>query len=287
MQRVSARTRASRSARSRRRWYARLSGQLLGNSTSIAACAKHFAGYGAADAGRDYNSAWIPEILLREVYLPPFRAARDAGVATFMTSFNTLNGVPATGNRFLLRQILRSEWNYDGVVVSDYEAVTEMIRHGYAADARDAARKAANAGVDMEMVSTSYFDHLKSLVDHGEVTMGEIDAAVRNILRLKFRLGLFDQSIPAPAEVMPTAASLELAERAASESAVLLKNQGGLLPLDDARRTLAIIGPLADSPTDQMGTWSMDGRPDDVQTPLAAFRKMLGSGASGTRRVAQ
>ncbi len=253
-------------------------GSSLGNSTSIAACAKHFAGYGAAEAGRDYNSAWIPEILLREVYLPPFHATRDAGVATFMTSFNTLNGVPATGNRFLLRQILRNEWNYDGVVVSDYEAVTEMIRHGYAADASDAARKAANAGVDMEMVSTSYFDHLKSLVDHGEVTMGEIDSAVRNILRLKFRLGLFDQSIPVPAEANPTAASLELAERAAAESAVLLKNQNGLLPLDDARRILAIIGPLADSPTDQMGTWSMDGRPGDVQTPLAAFRKLLGSG---------
>jgi beta-glucosidase len=130
----------------------------------------------------------------------------------------------------------------------------------------------------MEMVSTSYFDHLKSLVDHGEVAMGEIDAAVRNILRLKFRLGLFDQPIAPPAEAIPTAPSLELAERAATESAVLLKNQGGLLPLDDARRTLAIIGPLADSPTDQMGTWSMDGRPDDVQTPLAAFRKLLGSG---------
>jgi len=253
-------------------------GRSLGDTTSVAACAKHFAGYGAAEAGRDYNSAWIPEILLREVYLPPFRAARDAGVATFMTSFNTLNGVPATGNRFLLRQILRSEWKYDGVVVSDYEAVTEMIRHGYAADAGDAARKAVNAGVDMEMVSTSYFDHLKSLVDRGEVTTGEIDAAVRNILRLKFRLGLFDQSIPSPVESPPTAASLELAERAANESAVLLKNDGGLLPLNDARRTLAIIGPLADSPMDQMGTWSMDGRPGDVQTPLAAFRKLLGSG---------
>jgi beta-glucosidase len=252
-------------------------GTSLADTASVAACVKHFAGYGAAEAGRDYNSAWIPEILLREVYLPPFQAARAAGVASFMTSFNTLNGVPATGNRFLLRQILRGEWNYDGVVVSDYEAVTEMIRHGYAADAGDAARKAVNAGVDMEMVSTSYFDHLKSLVERGEVTVGEIDAAVRNILRLKFRLGLFDQSIPLPAEATPTAASLELAERAASESAVLLKNQDALLPLEGAGRILAIVGPLADSPVDQMGTWSMDGRPQDVQTPLAAFRKLLGN----------
>jgi beta-glucosidase len=252
-------------------------GGSLADSASLAACAKHFAGYGAAEAGRDYNSAWIPEILLRDVYLPPFRAALDAGAATFMTSFNTLNGVPATGNRFLLRQILRTEWKYDGMVVSDYEAVTEMIRHGYADNARDAARKAAKAGVDMEMVSTAYFDHLKPLVEKGEVSMGEIDAAVANILRLKFRLGLFDQPIPAAAQSTPTTPGLELAERAASESAVLLKNEGGLLPLDGARRTLAIVGPLADSPVDQMGTWSMDGRPEDVQTPLAALRRMLGN----------
>ena len=252
-------------------------GASLDDASSVAACAKHFAGYGAAEAGRDYNSAWIPEILLREVYLPPFRAARDAGVATFMTSFNTLNGVPATGNRFLLRQILRSEWKYDGMVVSDYEAVTEMIRHGYARDAREAARKAAVAGVDMEMVSTAYFAHLKSLVQSGEVSIAGIDGAVRNILRLKFRLGLFDQSIPAAKEVVPNAQSLALAERTATESAVLLKNEGHLLPLAETQ-TVAIIGPLADSPVDQMGTWSMDGRAADVQTPLAAFRKLLGSG---------
>ena len=132
-------------------------GASFADAASMAACAKHFVGYGAAEAGRDYNSAWIPEILLRDVYLPPFHAARDAGVATFMTAFNTLNGVPATGNRFLLREILRGEWKFDGLVVSDYEAITEMIRHGYARDARDAARKAADAGVDMEMVSTAYY----------------------------------------------------------------------------------------------------------------------------------
>jgi beta-glucosidase len=253
-------------------------GAALADAASVAACAKHFLGYGAAEAGRDYNSAWIPEILQREVYLPPFQAARNAGVATFMTAFNTLNGVPATGNRFLLRDILRTEWKYDGMVVSDYEAVTEMIRHGYARDAREAARKAADAGVDMEMVSTAYFANLKSLVESGEVNAVEIDDAVRNILRLKFRLGLFDQPIPAPANVVPTALSLELAQRAATESAVLLKNERGLLPVSDSTRTVAIIGPLADSPVDQMGTWSMDGRPEDVQTPLAAFRKLLGSG---------
>jgi beta-glucosidase len=245
---------------------------------SVAACVKHYAAYGAAEAGRDYNSAWLPEILLREVHLAPFDAARRAGALSFMTAFNTLNGVPASGNRFLLRDILRGEWKYDGLVVSDYEAVTEMIRHGVARDARDAAREAVNAGVDMEMVSTSYYDHLKSLIASGEVKMETIDAAVRNILRLKFRLGLFDAPIPPPRESGPTAESRTLAERAAIESAVLLKNANGTLPLARDIGRVAVIGPLADSPVDQMGTWSMDGRPQDVVTPLAALRTMLGAG---------
>jgi beta-glucosidase len=252
-------------------------GKSLADAASVAACAKHFAGYGAAEGGRDYNSTWIPEILLRDVYLQPFKAARNAGVATFMTSFNALNGVPATGNRFLLRDILRNEWKYDGMVVSDYTAVTEMILHGYASDATDAARKAATAGVDMEMVSTSYFDHLKAAVDGGQVSIADIDSAVRNILRLKYRLGLFDLPIPQPATAAPTQASLDLAERVAIASAVLLKNDGGLLPLKESVKTVAVIGPLADSPVDQMGTWTMDGRAADVQTPLAALRKTLGA----------
>lgn len=251
-------------------------GTSLADPASLAACAKHFVGYGAAEAGRDYNSTWIPEILLREVYLPPFRAVRDAGIATFMTAFNTLNGVPATGNRFLLHDILRGEWKYDGMVVSDYEAVTNMIPHGFSRDPRQAAGQALHAGVDMEMVSTTYFDHLKSLLDTGAVSMTEIDDAVRNILRLKFRLGLFDQPIPEPTVAAPTAQSLDLAERAATESMVLLKNEGRLLPLSDSMKTVAIVGPLADTPVDQMGTWTMDGHANDVQTPLAAFRKLLG-----------
>jgi beta-glucosidase len=251
-------------------------GAKLQDPTSVAACAKHFAGYGAAEAGRDYNSAWIPEILLREVYLRPFRAARDAGVATFMTAFNTLNGIPATGNSFLLHDILRAEWGYDGVVVSDYEAITEMIRHGYAASASDAAKEAVLAGVDMEMVSTSYHDHLKALVQNGAVPMKAIDESVRNILRLKFRLGLFEERDRMPAEAKVTPESLELAERLATESVVLLKNEGNLLPLGNSVHTVAVIGPLADSRSDQMGTWVMDGRPEDVQTPLAALRQMLG-----------
>src|SRR5277367_4545741 len=136
----------------------------LNSPDAVAACAKHFVGYGAAEAGREYNSTWIPETLLRNVYLPPFRAAKNAGVATFMTGFNALNGVPVTGNELTLGQILRKEWGFDGVVVSDYTAIPEMIEHGFAADAADAARKALLAGVDMEMVSTTYFDHLKNLL---------------------------------------------------------------------------------------------------------------------------
>jgi len=239
----------------------------------LAACAKHYAGYGAAEAGRDYNSTWIPEALLREVYLRPFRAAQQAGVATFMSAFNALNGIPATGNQFLLRRVLRDEWGFDGFVVSDYESVTEMIQHGFAADARDAALKALQAGVDMEMVSTAFYDHLPALVREGKVDSKPIDDAVRRILRVKFRLGLFDP--PAPAK----AGSIEprtVAQQLAAESIVLLKNEGGVLPLSKAIGKIAVIGPLADSPVDQMGTWVMDGRAEDVVTPLAAFRAVLG-----------
>jgi beta-glucosidase len=251
-------------------------GASLSDPSSVAACVKHFAGYGAAVAGRDYNSAWIPELLLRDVYLPPFYAALDAGAATVMTAFDALNGVPATGNRFLLHDVLRDEWKFRGVVVSDYTAVTEMIAHGYASDPRDAARLALRAGVDMEMVSTTYRDHLKALVASGDVPMEWIDDAVRNILRLKYRLGLFDEAIPAAADSPVTAESRDVARRLAAESAVLLKNDAHLLPLDASVRSVAVIGPLADSPLDQMGTWVMDGRPRDVVTPLAALRQMLG-----------
>ena len=251
-------------------------GGSLDDPSSLAACVKHFAGYGAAEAGRDYNSAWIPEGLLRDVYLPPFQAGLAAGAATLMTAFNTLNGVPATGNSFLLRQILRDEWKFSGTVVSDYTAIPEMIPHGYASDARHAAEEALQAGVDMEMVSTTYHDYLKSLLASGQVQMDWIDDAVRRILRLKFELGLFDEAIPAPETSHVTPESEAVAQKLATESMVLLKNDGGTLPLSDSVSSVAVIGPLADSPTDQMGTWVMDGRPQDVQTPLAALRRGLG-----------
>jgi len=252
-------------------------GASLDDPGSMAACAKHYVGYGASEAGRDYNSTWIPEGLLRDVYLRPFQVARDAGVASVMTAFNALNGVPATGNRFIVRQILRDEWKFDGMVVTDYQAIPEMIQHGYALDARDAALKAMRAGVDMEMVSTTYYDHLKSLVQAGRIEMKSVDAAVRNILRLKFRLGLFDDRVRGPAPVQAPPIALDLARRLATESIVLLKNEGSVLPLAKSIGKVAVIGPLADSPVDQMGTWAMDGHAEDVQTPLGALRRTLGN----------
>jgi beta-glucosidase len=244
-------------------------------SEGLAACAKHYVGYGATEGGRDYNTTWIPETLLREVYLPPFRAAVDAGVASVMTAFNNLNGVPTSGNVHTVRDILRKEWGYRGLVVSDWDSITEMIAHGYAADAGDAARKGLRAGVEMEMNSTSYHDHLT------QANQKEIDEAVRDILRLKFQLGLFEKPAPDPGTarelVEPEPEALRVARKLATESVVLLKNDRHTLPLGASIRKIAVIGPLADSPVDQMGTWVMDGRPGDVRTPLAALREALGA----------
>ncbi len=255
-------------------------GDSLDAPGAVAACGKHYAGYGAAEGGRDYNTTWIPETLLRDVYLPSFAAAEKAGAATFMSAFNDLNGVPATGNAFLLRQVLRKEWGFDGFVVSDWNAVEEMINHGYAADSADAAAKSLRAGVDMEMVSTDYYDHLPALIAAGKFDVKLVDESVRNILRIKFRLGLFDKPIPAPppASAMLAPDALDIARQLATESAVLLRNEGSLLPLSKSIAKVAVIGPLADSRVDQMGCWVGDGRPGDVRTPLAAIREMLGPG---------
>ena len=177
-------------------------GDSLDAADSIAACAKHYVGYGAAEGGRDYNSTWIPENLLRDVYLAPFQASREAGIATYMSAFNDLNGVPASANAFTLRQILRDEWKFDGFVVSDYTAIAELIPHGYAADSGEAALKGIRGGVEMEMVSTDYWDHGKALIASQQLDPKLLDEAVRNILRIKFRLGLFDakgQQTPAGA----------------------------------------------------------------------------------------
>jgi beta-glucosidase len=256
-------------------------GDDLSASDAIAACAKHFAGYGAAEGGRDYDTAVIPETLLRDVYLPPFKAAVEAGVATVMTAFNEINGVPSTGNSLLLRGILRDEWGFDGFVVSDWRATAEMIHHGFCEDMEDAAKKSITAGVDMEMESSAYAHHLETLVREGAVPEKLVDDAVKLILRIKFRLGLFAKarscSVKAPGA--PTGENLRLAKTAALKSIVLLKNKDRLLPLSKEVRSIAVIGPLADDPYEVLGTWNRDGKTEDTVTPLMALRDLIGAAA--------
>lgn len=245
--------------------------------TAMAACAKHFVGYGATEGGRDYNAAYIPEGLLRDVYLRPFKAVVDAGVMTLMSSYNTINDIPATANQFTLKKILRDEWKFDGLVVSDWNAVHEMINHGYAADDKDAARLAANGGVDFEMHNETYQDYLPALIKEGKYTQAQLDQNVRNILRTKLRLGLLENPYPRGGQdkVILSKKNLAAAKQAATESFVLLKNDKNILPLNK-QQTVAVIGPLADAPFEQMGTWVYDGEKKDTQTFLPAIKKLVG-----------
>lgn len=239
-------------------------GEDLKSLDTVLATAKHFAAYGAAQAGRDYHTTDMSERELRETYLPPFEAALDAGAATVMTSFNDLNGVPATGSEYLLRQILRDEWGFEGFVVADYTAVRELIPHGFARDGQHAAEIAVNAGVDMDMESALYLEHLQSSIDKGEVSMDTVDDAVRRILEMKYRLGLFEDpyrySNPErQSSLVMTDENLEAARDVARKSLVLLKNDNQTLPLREDIRSIALIGPLADSKSDLIGSWSAAG----------------------------
>lgn len=252
-------------------------GDSLNDPTSMAACAKHFVAYGAAEGGKDYNSTFIPERVLRNVYLPPFKAAVDAGCATFMTSFNDNDGVPSTANKFVLKDVLRDEWKYDGMVVTDWASALEMVNHGFCADGKDAAEKSVNAGVDMEMVSETFINNLKQSLAEKKVSMETIDNAVRNILRLKFRLGLFDNPyIVTPQSVKYAEEHLQKAKTAAEQSLILLKNDNNTLPVTDKIKTIAVVGPMADAPYEQMGTWVFDGEKDHTRTPLNAIKEMYG-----------
>ncbi|WNJ20882.1 glycoside hydrolase family 3 N-terminal domain-containing protein [Pontibacter sp. G13] len=242
----------------------------------IAACAKHFAAYGLAEGGRDYNTVSIGDRVLREVYLRPFHALADAGIGSFMTSFNELNDIPASGNTFLLRDQLKGDWQFPGMVVSDWESITEMIKHGYCQNPREAAFRAMTAGVDMEMTSTSYQDHLPELLAEGAVSMELVDDAVRRILEMKYKLGLFSADFSQPfSPDFLRSEELELARQAAVESFVLLKRDLAILPLT-TQKTIAVIGPMADAPHEQLGTWVFDGKKTDSQTPLAALQTRLG-----------
>ncbi len=246
---------------------------------AIAACAKHFAGYGAVESGRDYATTNIPETKLRNVYLPPFNAAVNAGVMSLMTSFSDLNGIPATGNEFLLRQVLRDEWQFDGFVVSDWDSIRQLQVHGLTENDKESAFEAATAGVDMEMAGDAYSKHLAELVESGRIDIDNIDTAVANILRAKFRLGLFRNAYTNP-EVLPSIGNshaLETAKQAALQSVVMLKNDNAVLPLSaESLKSIAVIGPLSDAPYQQLGTWIFDGDVDLSITPLHAIHSLVG-----------
>jgi beta-glucosidase len=254
-------------------------GPTIGAPDRILACVKHFAGYGAAAGGRDYDEADISDEQLWNVYLPPFHAAQEAGAATFMAAYMDLNKVPASGNSFLLHDVLRNDWGFQGFVVSDWETVKDLVTQGLASDPADAARRAANAGLDMEMTSSVYRDSLAGDVKNGTVSGKTIDDAVRAILEAKYRLGLF-----ANPYVQPGLAAKELvspeqrheARIAAQRTAVLLRNEGNTLPLRKSMRSIAVIGPLADSKPDTMGSWSLAGHPADTVTVLAGIRAKVG-----------
>src|SRR5271154_5982914 len=241
-------------------------GARLDDSESMLACMKHFVGYGAAEAGRDYNSVDMSERMLRQVYLPPFHAAVEAGGGSVMSAFNSLNGVPATSNWFTLTHILRQEWGFQGVVISDYGSVRETIAHGIAVDGITAARKAILAGLDVDLEGNEYSRYLAELVRSGDVPEAAVDQAARRMLRIKFALGLFDRPYtPEPASAKPQLdpANVELARTVAERSFVLLKNGnlGGKapLPLGPDVHTIALIGPLADNVSDMLGPWRARG----------------------------
>lgn len=256
-------------------------GKDLSDPLTVLACVKHFAAYGASQAGRDYHTVDMSERELREVYLPPYKAAIDAGAATVMTSFNEYDGVPATGNKFLLDKVLRKEWGFDGFIVTDYTSINEMIPHGFAADEKHAGELAVNAGVDMDMQGGVYQHHLEKSVREGLVSEKTIDEAVRRILLKKFQLGLFDDpyrysSEEREKEVVFSDELMQHAREAGRKSIVLLKNEPvngkKLLPLSKTAQSIALIGPLADAPEDLLGTWHASGDPSKVVTLVQAFK---------------
>lgn len=254
----------------------------LRNGWQIVACPKHYVGYGLVEAGREYNTVDVSERNLRDLYLPPFKAAFDAGAGSVMSAFNEINGIPATANSFTLQTVLRDEWGFEGVVVSDYNAIAELIEHGFAADLKEAARLSILAGLDVDMMSNAYHNHLAELVEEGAVPVEVVDRSVRRVLALKLRLGLFekpfaDESLAASVILRPD--YRETARQTAQESMVLLKNEGNLLPLAAGKQKLAVIGPLADNQESLLGTWAGQGKPEDVISVLAGLRAHLGDGA--------
>lgn len=256
-------------------------GNDIGATNTLLACAKHYAAYGAAQAGRDYNTVDMSDRVLRETYLPPFKAAKDAGVKTFMTAFNELDGVPCTGNKFLLTDVLRNEWGFSGFVVTDYTSINEMVPHGIVANEKEAGELAVNAGVDMDMQGAVYYNYLAQSVKEGKVNVKTIDAAVHRILRLKFELGLFDDpyrysDVAREKRVMMSKENQAAARDVASKSIVLLKNQNQVLPLAKNIKTLAVIGPLADNKSELIGSWSGAGDYNKCTSVLEGIKQKTG-----------
>jgi len=254
----------------------------LGATNTVVACVKHYAAYGAAQAGRDYNTTDMSERTLREVYLPPYHAGVEAGAGTLMSSFNELNGVPATGNKFLLTDILRKEWGFKGFVVSDYTSVNEMVKHGIVANEKEAGELALNAGLDMDMQGAVYYNYLEKSLAEGKVTIQQIDEAVRRILRIKFELGLFGDPYKFCNEEreknsIMTKENLAAAKEIACKSIVLLKNDHQLLPLQKNIKTLAVIGPLANDKQDLIGSWSAQGDYTKCTSLLEGIKSLLPS----------
>lgn len=253
-------------------------GDDLSDPQTIAACLKHFAAYGASQAGREYHTTEVPERVIRNVYLPPFKAGVEAGAVTLMSGFNDINGIPASGNKYLLTDILRGEWGFDGFVISDWRSVKQLIYHGFAKDESHAAILGSTAGVDMEMVSRTYFENLPGFVREGKIPEDVLDTAVRRILGIKFRLGLFDNPYVDPklADSVILAPEHRLvARQAVRESIVLLKNENNVLPLDKNVKSIALIGPLADNRIDLIGTWATEAKAEDVVTVLQGLKNAV------------
>ena len=252
----------------------------LSQPGTLAACAKHFVGYGASESGRDYTTVTIPENELRNVHLPPFNALANEGVASFMTAFSDLNGIPASGNTWLTQQVLREEWQYQGVLVSDWFSIEQLSIHGFTENDKESAYEAFNATTDVEMASTIYQNELEDLIQQGRIQLSQLDQAVERILSLKFRLGLFEKPYAEP-EKLPALVNeqhLAVAKEAALKSTVLLKNSEQLLPLSiKSLDSIAVIGPLADDGYEQLGTWIFDGQAEDSITCLQAIEQQVGS----------
>ncbi|MEO9078820.1 MAG: glycoside hydrolase family 3 C-terminal domain-containing protein, partial [Rhodanobacter sp.] len=253
-------------------------GDYIGAPDHILACVKHFAGYGAAEGGRDYDQSDISDESLWNVYLPPFHAAVKAGAATFMSAYEVLNGVPATGNVWLLRDVLRKDWGFKGAVLSDWDSVKSLQTHGFSSSPADSAVRAATAGVNMEMTSTTYRDHLAAAVKNGQISEATIDALVLPILKLKYQLGLFTNPYVDIDRFKRETGSPEQRKsvrEAAEQTAVLLRNENHLLPLSRNVGSLAVIGPLADSKLDTMGSWAIHGDRRDTVTIAQGLRELL------------